>query len=122
MQHADPGTSQRLQNLSESCFASDVLVILPIPYWACFESFDSFSFSGIIIMLVGNKADQYMEEGMREVKTEEGLEFSQRNKLLFMETSAKDNLAVADAFEKLIRGTTGEAGEFENSGVWDLFS
>jgi GTPase SAR1 family protein len=56
-------------------------------------------------MLVGNKADQYMEEGMREVKTEEGLEFSQKNKLLFMETSAKDNLAVADAFEKLIRGT-----------------
>lgn len=55
-------------------------------------------------MLVGNKADKDLDEGAREVKTSEGLEFSQKNRLLFMETSAKDNLAVSDAFEKLIRG------------------
>jgi len=54
-------------------------------------------------MLVGNKADKELESSAREVKTEEGLEFAQRNKLLFMETSAKDNLAVSEAFEKLIR-------------------
>lgn len=55
-------------------------------------------------MLVGNKADKDLEDNVREVKTNEALEFSQKNKLLFMETSAKDNVAVSDAFEKLIRG------------------
>jgi len=58
---------------------------------------------GIMIMLVGNKADKDLDSSAREVKTEEGLEFAQRNKLLFMETSAKDNVAVSEAFEKLIR-------------------
>jgi small GTP-binding protein len=58
---------------------------------------------GIMIMLVGNKADKDLDASTREVKTEEGLEFSQRHKLLFMETSAKDNVAVSEAFEKLIR-------------------
>lgn len=82
VQHADPG---------ESCFLSSVISIYS-------------NIVGIIIMLVGNKADKDLDEGAREVKTAEGLEFSQKNKLLFMETSAKDNLAVSDAFEKLIRG------------------
>jgi len=55
---------------------------------------------GILIMLVGNKTDLVAQ---RSVTPEEGLAFAQRNKLSFIETSAKDNTNVGEAFERLIR-------------------
>eukprot|EP01127_Copromyxa_protea_P011731 TRINITY_DN2974_c0_g3_i1.p1 TRINITY_DN2974_c0_g3~~TRINITY_DN2974_c0_g3_i1.p1 ORF type:complete len:133 (-),score=33.40 TRINITY_DN2974_c0_g3_i1:53-451(-) len=54
---------------------------------------------GIIVMLVGNKTDL---ADQRDVSTEEGLEFSKKNNLHFIETSAKDNSNVSEAFERLI--------------------
>eukprot|EP01126_Amoeba_proteus_P031779 TRINITY_DN310_c0_g1_i1.p1 TRINITY_DN310_c0_g1~~TRINITY_DN310_c0_g1_i1.p1 ORF type:complete len:132 (-),score=23.25 TRINITY_DN310_c0_g1_i1:152-547(-) len=55
---------------------------------------------GIIIMLVGNKTDLIDQ---RDVSTEEGKEFALKNKLHFVETSAKDNSNVQEAFERLIK-------------------
>lgn len=52
-------------------------------------------------MLVGNKTDLVDQ---RDVSTDEGLEFSKKNNLHFIETSAKDNSNVSEAFERLIHG------------------
>jgi GTPase SAR1 family protein len=52
-------------------------------------------------MLVGNKTD--IKE-QRDVSNEEGEEFAKKNNLYFIETSAKDNTNVAEAFEILIKG------------------
>jgi Ras-related protein Rab-5C len=52
---------------------------------------------GIIIALVGNKADLANGEG-RKVAYEEGLQLSQEEGLLFMETSAKTGDGVKEVF------------------------
>jgi len=54
---------------------------------------------GILVMLVGNKSDLI---GQRDVSTEEGRDFAAKNKLSFIETSAKDKSNVSEAFERLI--------------------
>ncbi|XP_077874458.1 ras-related protein Rab-17 [Ictidomys tridecemlineatus] len=48
-----------------------------------------------VVMLVGNKTDLGEQ---REVTFQEGKEFAESNKLLFMETSAKLNLQVSEVF------------------------
>lgn len=52
-----------------------------------------------IIILIGNKCDL---EIMRKVTINEGKELAQKNGLFFMETSAKDNINVEQAFLQLI--------------------
>lgn len=54
---------------------------------------------GILVMLVGNKTDL---ANQRDVSTEEGREFAAKNKLSFIETSAKDKTNVNEAFERLV--------------------
>ncbi|NXE98660.1 RAB17 protein, partial [Menura novaehollandiae] len=54
----------------------------------------------IVIALVGNKTDLAAE---REVTTEEGEEFARTKGLLFMETSAKSNHQVNDAFMAVVQ-------------------
>ncbi|XP_044532495.1 ras-related protein Rab-17 [Gracilinanus agilis] len=54
----------------------------------------------IVVILVGNKTDL---EDSREVTFEEGKTFSESNKLLFMETSAKLNHQVTEAFTAVAR-------------------
>lgn len=49
------------------------------------------------IILVGNKSDL----DRREVTTEEGVEFAEKNGLLFIETSAKTSNNVEEAFMKV---------------------
>eukprot|EP01125_Pyxidicula_operculata_P017816 TRINITY_DN628_c0_g1_i1.p1 TRINITY_DN628_c0_g1~~TRINITY_DN628_c0_g1_i1.p1 ORF type:complete len:178 (-),score=37.87 TRINITY_DN628_c0_g1_i1:605-1138(-) len=57
---------------------------------------------GILVMLVANKTDL---ESQRDVTTEEGKEFAAKHQLSFIETSAKDNSFVAEAFQRLVQGT-----------------
>mmetsp|Transcript_9114 Transcript_9114/g.15911 ORF Transcript_9114/g.15911 Transcript_9114/m.15911 type:complete len:205 (+) Transcript_9114:60-674(+) len=51
-------------------------------------------------MVVANKTDL---EGQRQVSTQEGQEFAKRHGCLFVETSAKANVAVTQAFDELVR-------------------
>jgi len=54
----------------------------------------------VVIMLVGTKTDlQYL----REVSTEEGIEFAQREHMLFMETSAQSAHNVEEAFNEVTK-------------------
>ncbi len=51
-------------------------------------------------MLVGTKTDlQYL----REVSTEEAMEFAQREHMLFMETSAQSAINVEEAFNEVTK-------------------
>lgn len=50
-------------------------------------------------MVVANKVDL---DTLRQVSKEEGLEFARRHGCLFVETSAKVNIAVGQAFEELV--------------------
>eukprot|EP00727_Mastigamoeba_balamuthi_P005260 m51a1_g14732 putative ras-related protein rab-11a-like (215) ;mRNA; f:233257-234164 len=53
----------------------------------------------IVIMLVGNKSDL---RHLREVPTEEAKEFSEKNGLSFIETSALDSSNVETAFQQIL--------------------
>lgn len=53
----------------------------------------------LVVMLVGNKSD--MNE-LRVIKTQEGIKFSEQEKLLFIETSALDSTNVQESFSQLI--------------------
>jgi len=57
------------------------------------------SSGNIVIMLVGNKNDL---KHLREVPAETAKEFSERHKLLFMETSALDSSNVEQAFQNIL--------------------
>ncbi|XP_074187718.1 ras-related protein Rab-17 [Rhinolophus sinicus] len=54
----------------------------------------------VVVMLVGNKVDLGEK---REVTFEDGKEFAERQNLLFMETSAKLNHQVTEAFSAIAR-------------------
>ena len=53
------------------------------------------AYSKMIILLIGNKTDLKFE---REVTTEEGQEFADKNNLIFFETSAKTAENVESSF------------------------
>ena len=55
--------------------------------------------SGAIpVVLFGNKCD--LEE-KREVKKEEAQNFAKKNKMIYFETSAKENINIKEGFKKL---------------------
>lgn len=58
-----------------------------------------FGSSDMVVVLVGNKCDL---GGSREVNLEDGQSLAQLEGLLFLETSAKENLNVEDAFNQMI--------------------
>ncbi|XP_028366664.1 ras-related protein Rab-17 [Phyllostomus discolor] len=64
----------------------------------------------VVVMLVGNKTDLGEE---REVALEEGKEFAQSQRLLFMETSARANHRVTEAFSAVARELLRRAEEKE---------
>ena len=66
------------------------------------------------ILLIGNKTDLVEK---RQVTTEEGKQFADRNGLLFLETSAKTSFNVDEAFLKTARGifTKIQSGELDNN-------
>jgi len=55
--------------------------------------------NNIVIMLVGNKSDL---RHLREVPTDTAKEFSEKNNLLFIETSALDSSNVEQAFQNIL--------------------
>ena len=58
----------------------------------------------IVIMLVGNKLDLCEQRpAERKISTEKALEFARDNGLLFMETSAVQDINVRDVFELLVQ-------------------
>lgn len=57
--------------------------------------------SNIVVMLLGNKCD--LEEN-RNVTKEEALIFAEKNKMGFVETSAKNGLNVEYGFKKIVEG------------------
>ncbi|RUS88304.1 hypothetical protein EGW08_003942 [Elysia chlorotica] len=60
----------------------------------------SFGAEDIILFVVGNKADH--NDSKRMVTFEEGKQFADENGLNFMETSARDNVSVNEAFEQFL--------------------
>ncbi|CAL5978754.1 Rab2 [Hexamita inflata] len=93
------------------------------------ESFDSLegwlkdtraADANMVIMLIGNKTDLGYR---RRVTKEEGEEFAKKHGLLFMETSAKEDKGITEAFEETAKMIIKkvEAGEIDvdsgNSGV-----
>jgi len=56
----------------------------------------------IVIMLVGNKSDL---RSQREVATEDAKRFAEKNKLLYIETSALDGENIKEAFHKVVAAT-----------------
>ena len=58
----------------------------------------------IVIMLVGNKLDLCEQRpAERKISTEKALDFARENGLLFMETSAVQDINVRDVFELLVQ-------------------
>ena len=62
-------------------------------------------------MLIGTKVDL---EFYREVSKEEGEEEAEQYGIRFMETSAKDNINVTEAFTLLTRQMTNNIGSFQH--------
>ena len=56
---------------------------------------------GLITILIGNKND-LGDSGVRQVEIEEGKKFAEENKMMFMETSAKENINIEKAFQILV--------------------
>ncbi|CAG9319868.1 unnamed protein product [Blepharisma stoltei] len=55
----------------------------------------------IIISIIGNKIDK--DPSLRKISFEQGRTFAQENDAIFAETSARDNLGVNEAFERLFK-------------------
>ena len=55
--------------------------------------------SNTVVMMVGNKTDLV---NLRAVKTQEGVSFSQKNQIGFIETSALDSTNIELAFERIL--------------------
>jgi GTPase SAR1 family protein len=77
---------------------------------------DTYCGDGVVKVLVGNKVDKVSflgrhcsgvklteQEFSRQVSTEEGQEFADRQGTLFVECSAKTNVGVGDIFDNLVR-------------------
>lgn len=63
----------------------------------------------MIKMIVGNKVDQTN----REVSRDEGIRFAKKHRTLFLETSAKTNECVKEAFDEVVRKI------LETTNLWD---
>lgn len=61
-------------------------------------------------MIVGNKID---DSSNREISRDEGIRFAKKHRTLFLETSAKTNEGVKDAFEEVVRKI------LESSDLWE---
>jgi len=86
--------------------AAGALLVYDITRYNSFQNINSwltelrdYTDGEIVIMLVGNKSDL---RHLREVATDEATNYSQKNRLLFIETSALDANNVELAFQNLV--------------------
>ena len=109
MQIWDTAGQERFRNVISSYFRGShgVFVIYDITNRDSFKNLECWlseieknANQNILKILVGNKNDL---EDDREIKTEEGQAFANRNGMQFMETSAKMNVNVNEAFEALAK-------------------
>eukprot|EP01017_Pseudomicrothorax_dubius_P046205 TRINITY_DN8107_c0_g1_i4.p1 TRINITY_DN8107_c0_g1~~TRINITY_DN8107_c0_g1_i4.p1 ORF type:complete len:179 (+),score=33.72 TRINITY_DN8107_c0_g1_i4:74-610(+) len=60
--------------------------------------------SDLVILLIGNKKDLRATDLAEQVRVEDAEEFAKKNGLMYVETSAKENLDVEKAFDTLVKG------------------
>ena len=109
MQIWDTAGQERFRNIISSYFRGShgILLIYDITNKNSFnnlqdwlEVIENNANKNVLKILIGNKND--LEED-RQIKTEEGQSFANRNNMQFIETSAKTNTNVTDAFEALAK-------------------
>ena len=109
MQIWDTAGQERFKTVISSYFKGShgIFVIYDITNRESFKNLENWlieieknASENVLKILIGNKND--LEEE-REIKTEEGQAFANRNGLQFMETSAKMNVNVNEAFEALAK-------------------
>eukprot|EP01017_Pseudomicrothorax_dubius_P046204 TRINITY_DN8107_c0_g1_i2.p1 TRINITY_DN8107_c0_g1~~TRINITY_DN8107_c0_g1_i2.p1 ORF type:complete len:220 (+),score=58.43 TRINITY_DN8107_c0_g1_i2:74-733(+) len=59
--------------------------------------------SDLVILLIGNKKDLRATDLAEQVRVEDAEEFAKKNGLMYVETSAKENLDVEKAFDTLVK-------------------
>jgi small GTP-binding protein len=103
----DTAGQERFKNITASYYrgGNGVLVVYDITERESFENLNSWLIEieknankNIFKLLVGNKCDL---ESDRKVSFQEGKEFAEGNGMKFIETSAKTDQKVAEAFETL---------------------
>ena len=107
MQIWDTAGQERFRNVISSYFrgAHGILLIYDVTNRDSFKNLESWlieieknASENVLKILIGNKNDLVDE---KEIKTEEGEAFAKRNGMQFIETSAKMNTNVTEAFEAL---------------------
>ena len=109
MQIWDTAGQERFRNVISSYFrgAHGILLIYDVTNRDSFKNLESWlieieqnSSENVLKVLIGNKNDLVDD---KEIKTEEGQAFANRNGMQFIETSAKENTNVTEAFECLAK-------------------
>jgi len=104
----DTAGQERFRALAKSYYRGAVgaLLVYDITNYDSFKNIKKwlkevkdYADSHLVTLLIGNKSD--LEES-RAVKTEEGAELAESQGLGFVETSAKNNLNIEDAFTRLV--------------------
>ena len=103
----DTAGQERFKNITSSYYrgGNGVLVVYDITDRESFENLTSWLIEieknankNVYKLLIGNKCDL---EDKRKVSIQEGKDFAESNGMKFIETSAKDNTKVQEAFELL---------------------
>ena len=109
MQIWDTAGQERFRNVISSYFRGShgIFLIYDITNRDSFKNLENWlieieknASQNVLKILIGNKSDLVDD---REIKTEEGQAFANRNGMKFMETSAKMNTNVNEAFETLAK-------------------
>ena len=109
MQIWDTAGQERFRNVISSYFrgAHGILLIYDVTNRDSFKNLESWlieieknASENVLKILIGNKNDLVDD---KEIKTEEGQAFANRNGMQFIETSAKENTNVTEAFECLAK-------------------
>ena len=109
MQIWDTAGQERFRNVISSYFrgAHGILLIYDVTNRDSFKNLESWlieieknASENVLKILIGNKNDLVDD---KEIKTEEGQAFANRNGMQFIETSAKENTNVTEAFECLVK-------------------